>query len=125
VLILNFSHPLTPGQVEDIERLIGEPVEEVRTVLVQIDPVATGGALSAQIAAVVDAAGLSSSEWQTRPIVINPPGLAAAATAIVADIHGRRGHFPAIIYLERVGGGFRVAEVADLQQVREQARRKR
>ena len=125
MLILNFSHPLTTEQQEAIERLTGAPVEEVRTIPVQMEPVAVRGSLAERIAALVDAAGLTSDEWQTRRLLINPPGLAAATAALLAEIHGRAGHFPGFLYLEWSDGGFQVAEVTNLQHVRDQARRKR
>lgn len=81
--------------------------------------------MTEQIAALVDATGLSSQEWQTRQLLINPPGLAGATATLLAEVHGRAGHFPAILYLGRAGPVFRVAEVVDLQQVRDLARRKR
>src|SRR6266566_4409418 len=92
MLILNFTHPLTPGQRAQIEALAHTSIEEVRTIPVQIDQAEP---LEGQITAIVDAVGLSSEEWQTRSLLINPPGYAPAAFVLLAELHGRIGHFAA------------------------------
>src|SRR5258708_31827049 len=125
MLILNFSHPLTPEQRAQIEALAYTTVEEVRTIPVQIDQAEP---LETQIIAIVDAAGLSPEEWQTRQLLINPPGFAPAAFVLLAELHGRMGHFPSLIRLRPVSGpvtSYEVAELLDLQVIREQARRRR
>jgi hypothetical protein len=125
MLILNFTHPLTTQQREQIEALAATSIEEVRTIPVQInqeDP------LEPQIIAIVDTVGLSSEEWQTRPLAINPPGYAPAAFVLLAELHGRIGHFPALLRLRPKGGAltsYEVAEILNLQAVREAARRRR
>jgi hypothetical protein len=74
MLILNFSHPLTAEQLAAVERLTGVPVEGVRDIPVQLEPVAVGGSLAEQVAALVEAADLSSDAWQARRLLINLPG---------------------------------------------------
>ena len=126
MLILNFTHPLTPQQRAQIEALAHTPIEEVRTIPVQIDQAEP---LEPQITAIVDAVGLSPEEWQTRPLLINPPGYAPAAFVLLAELHGRSGHFPALIRLRPVPGStptiYEVAELINLQTIREKARRRR
>src|ERR1700682_1779323 len=125
MLILNFTHPLTLEQRAQIESLAHTPIEEVRTIPVQIDQAEP---LEPQITAIVDAVGLSSEEWQTRPLLINPPGYAPAAFVLLAELHGRIGHFPALIRLRPKPGpvpAYEVAELLNLQAVREAARRRR
>ena len=125
-MIVNFSHPLTDEQLADLRGRIGasaEPVVEVKT---QVD---TDEPLTPQVAALADAAGLSPEEWQTRPIVVNPPSLNYIAVALVAELHGRMGYFPPVIRLAPIEGSvprrFAVAEMIDLQQLRDDARRRR
>jgi len=92
---------------------------------VQIDH---GEPLATQIGAIVDAIQLSSEEWQTRPLLINPPGYAPAAFVLLAELHGRIGHFPALIRLRPKPGpvpAYEVAELLNLQAVREAARKRR
>jgi len=125
MLILNFTHPLTDEHKTQIEALAGLPVDEIRTIPVQIDQAEP---LEAQIVAIVDAARLSSEEWQTRSLLINPPGYAPAAFVLLAELHGRIGHFPSLIRLRPKPGpvtSFEVAELLNLQAVRESARRRR
>ena len=126
MLILNFTHPLTETQRAQIEALAHTPIEEVRTIPVQIDQAEP---LEPQITAIVDAVGLSSEEWQTRLLLINPPGYAPAAFVLLAEMHGRTGHFPALIRLRPVPGStptiYEVAELVNLQAIREEARRRR
>ncbi len=98
MLILNFSHPLTIDQQVQIEALAHTSIEEVRIIPVQIDQVEP---LEAQIIAIVDAAGLSSEEWQTRQLLINPPGKPGPVTS------------------------YEVAELLNLQTIREVARKRR
>lgn len=122
ILILNFSHPLTDEQRDQIEALAGNAVEEIRTIPVQIDQ-AQG--MEAQIRALMDSVQLSSQEWQTRPLLINPPGYAPAAFVLLAELHGRIGHFPALIRLRTKTGplpGYEVVELLNLQAIREVAR---
>jgi hypothetical protein len=125
VLILNFTHPLTSDQRAQIEELARTAIEEVRTVPVQIDE---SEPLEPQIAAIVETAGLSSEEWQTRSLLINPPGYAPAAFALLAELHGRIGHFPTLIRLRPRPGpvtSYEVAELLNLQTIRETARKRR
>ncbi len=126
MLILNFAHPLTVAQREQIESLAHTRIEEVRTIPVQIEQAEP---LAGQIAAIVDAIDLSSEEWQTRPLMINPPGFAPAAFVLLAELHGRIGHFPSLIRLRPVPDSiptiYEVSELLNLQAIREQARYRR
>ncbi|MFL5626582.1 MAG: CRISPR-associated protein Csx15 [Ktedonobacteraceae bacterium] len=126
MLILNFTHPLTYEQRAQIEALAQTSIEEVRTIPVQIDQ---GEPLEPQIISIVDSVGLSSEEWQTRPFLINPPGYAPAAFVLLAELHGRIGHFPSLIRLRPLPDStpttYEVAELINLQAIREEARRRR
>ncbi len=125
MLILNFTHPLTPEQQAQIEALAQTSIEEVRTIPVQIDQAEP---LEAQIIAIVEAAGLSPEEWQTRQLLINPPGFAPAAFVLLAELHGRMGHFPSLIRLRpkpEPVTSYEVAELLNLQTIREAARKRR
>jgi len=125
MLLLNFTHPLTAEHKAQIETLGGTSIDEIRTIPLQIDQALP---LQAQIAALVDAAGLTSEEWQTQPLLINPPGYAPAASVLLAELHGRIGHFPTLIRLRPKAGpvpAYEVVELLNLQAVREQARIRR
>src|SRR6266852_2931387 len=125
MLILNFTHPLTKEQLEQIKILANTSIEEIRTIPARINPTEP---LEPQITAIVDAAGLSSEEWQTRSLLINPPGYAPAAFVLLAELHGRIGHFPTLIRLRPKPGPvttYEVAELLNLQTIRETARKRR
>src|SRR6266536_6300387 len=125
MLILNFTHPLTKEQCTQIEMLAQHTIAEVRTIAVQIDQEAP---LEPQIHKIVDATGLSAEEWQTYPLLINPPGYAPSAFVLLAELHGRIGHFPSLIRLRPKPGpvtSYEVAELLNLQSIREVARRRR
>jgi hypothetical protein len=125
MLILNFAHPLTDEHVATIEQLARTPIDDIRTIAMQVEQ---NEPLDAQIVAIVDAIDLSSPEWQTRPLLINPPGYAPAAFVLLAELHGRVGHFPSLIRLRPKPGpvtSYEVAELLNLQVVREAARTRR
>ncbi len=67
-------------------------------------------------------------EWQTRQLLINPPGLISAAFVLLAELHGRMGHFPSLIRLRPKPGpiaSYEVTELLNLQTIREEARKRR
>lgn len=121
MLVLNFTHPLTDEQKGQIEALAAITIEEVRTIRVQI---AQEQPLEAQIRALIDEVALTPEEWQTRPLLINPPGYAPAAFVLLAELHGRMGHFPVFLRMRPKAGplpAFEVAELLNLQTIREAA----
>jgi hypothetical protein len=125
MLVLNFTHPLTGEDIAAIERLAGTPVDNVYTIPMQVDQ---NEPLDAQIVAIVDAVPLSGQEWQTRTLLINPPGYAPAAFVLLAELHGRIGHFPTLIRMCPRPGPvttYEVAELLNLQTIREAARKRR
>jgi hypothetical protein len=126
MILLNFAHPLTHEHLAQIEALIGRKIERVVAIDSQIDPQQP---LIPQVMALAEQCGLSPIEWQTLPLLINPPSLHWVAVTLLAEIHGRCGYFPAHIRLRPVQGaitgGYEVAEMLDLQALRNEARQKR
>jgi hypothetical protein len=126
MLIVNFSHPLTEQQLEAVRALLRVPITEVKTVACQLDHERP---FAEQVRQLVDAVGLSAEEWQTVPLLVNLPSLAVIAAAVLAEVHGRTGHWPPVLRLRPVAGSvparFEVAEVVDLNKVREEARKRR
>jgi len=126
MLILNFAHPLTDEHRAQVEALTGQTIERVVEVESQIDPQQP---LAPQIAAMADQAGLSSAEWQTLPLLVNPPALNFSAVTLLAELHGRCGYFPPCLRMrpspKRAPPRYEVAEILDLQAVRDAARGKR
>ncbi len=126
LLVLNFSHPLTPEQRAEIARRAEMPLERVIDVPVQIDH---QQALAPQIGALADGVGLTPGDWQTKPLIVNLPSLALAAGALLAELHGRLGHFPTVLHLRPETRGpttvFVLAALENLQALRDAARARR
>jgi hypothetical protein len=126
ILLLNFSHPLTDDHLAQVEALTGQQVERVVEVPSQID---AQQPLSPQVVEMVDACGLSPAEWQTLPLLVNPPALNFSAVALLAELHGRLGYFPAVVRTRPIEDSlpprYEVAEIVNLQALRDTARQKR
>jgi hypothetical protein len=123
LLLLNFAHPLTDAHRAAVERLSGQALDRVVDVPAQFDPARP---FAEQAQGLVRAAGLSATEWQTEPLVINLPSLNVIAALLLAEMHGRCGYFPAVLRLRPISGTtppqFEVAEILNLQAVRDEAR---
>jgi hypothetical protein len=126
LLIVNFSHPLTKEQVDRIEELLQRKIERAINIPSQVDPAEP---LDPQIDAMISQTGLSEIEWQSLSLIINLPSLNCSVAVLLAKVHGLCGYFPAIICLRPVPGRittcFEVAEIVNLQRVREHARQHR
>ena len=126
MLVLNFSHPLTPQQLQRIGELSEQQVERVMDIPAQFDHEQP---FAGQVRELVDGVGLSPEQWQTTPLLINPPSLSLIAATLLAELHGRMGYFPAVLRLRPVPGSnppqFEVAEIINLQAVRDTARKRR
>jgi hypothetical protein len=126
MILLNFAHPLTREQIAQIEDLSCQKIASVIEIPSQID---SEQPLAPQVVAMADAAGLTPQQWQTESILINLPSLNYSAVLLIAELHGRMGYFPPCVRLRPVKDAlpprFEVAEVLNLQAVRDGARRKR
>ena len=126
MLILNFTHPFTPEQVKQIETLIGKEVGEVRHVPAQFDHAQP---FAPQVVELADGCSLAPEEWQTTPLLVVPPALNFIAVVLLAELHGRMGYFPPVVRTRPVPGSvpprYEVAEVLNLQAIRDAARGRR
>jgi hypothetical protein len=115
--LLNFAHPISAQQLTQIRGLLGAPVEVVN---VRVDLDHARG-FEQQIHSLLDGLRMTSAEWRRIPIVINLPGLATAAAVLLAQMLGRTGSLPAVVRMRpaTTGKGFEVAEILDLERVRE------
>jgi len=99
MLVINYSHPLTDQHLTQLATLAGEPVERVIDVPAQFNADTPFGQ---QLADLADATGLSPRQWQTLPILVNPPSYNFGALALFAHLEGLMGHLPSIVRLRPV-----------------------
>ncbi|MCS6923099.1 MAG: CRISPR-associated protein Csx15, partial [Fimbriimonadales bacterium] len=121
-----FAHPITEEQKAQIQQLTGQPIQRIIELPVQFDH-ARG--FHEQVLELLERVELSASEWQTTPLIVNLPSLSVIAATLLAELHGRMGYFPPVVRLRPVEGAvpprFEVAEVLNLQQIRDGARVRR
>lgn len=126
MILINFTHPLTTDQLSELAGLLGQPIDRVLAAPAQLEH---GEPFAPQVAALVAQVGLTPNEWQVEPILVNLPSLSAIAALVLAELHGRMGYFPPVVRLRPVAGAlpprYEVAEMLNLQEVRDAARRRR
>jgi hypothetical protein len=127
MIVLNFSHPFTTEQLNQLDALLGHAGQlEVRHIPAQFGQQKD---FDAQVRDLADLINLSPEDWQTQPILVNPPAYSYAAVVLLAELHGRMGYFPSIIRIrpipESTPPRYEVAEIINLQSVREKARQTR
>lgn len=126
MLLLNFGHPLTDAQLIRIRDIIGRDVERIIAVPTHLDHERP---FDEQVRELLTAVPLTPEQWQTTPLIVNPPSHAPIAAVLLAEIHGRSGYFPTILRLRPVAKTvppqFEVAELLNLQDVRDTARSRR
>ena len=121
MIILNFTHPLTEKQQEAVAQIAGEPIKRVIPLERRF---VHDRNLEQQIIELIDEIGLPAAEWQRVRIVVSPPAWAPAAVTLLAELHGRMGYFPELIYVRPAGGPgepYEMAEIIDLRAVRSAA----
>lgn len=126
MLLINFAHPLTAEQRSAVEYITGLPCAREIHRMAQFDPARR---FVEQGLALVNSVGLTTDEWQSESLLINLPGHSAVAAIALAELHGRAGYFPAILRLRPMADTtppkFEVAEILNLQTLREAARQRR
>jgi hypothetical protein len=124
--IINFSHPLTAEQIAQIEARLGGKIDGIRDVRVQFD---VEQPFVPQVVQLVDSLGISAQQWQSDAWLIVLPALNFIAAILLAELHGRSGRFPTIIRLRPVANAlvslYELAEIINLEQVRNNARERR
>ena len=124
--ILNFSHPLTQAQLARIRELTGEEDLRVIDIKTHFD---NDQPFGPQLDELVARIPLDSRQLQTEPILLVPPALNFIAAMLLAHLHGLMGYFPPIIRIAPVADSlpprYEVAEIIDLQALRNAARAQR
>jgi hypothetical protein len=122
LVLVNFSHPITEAQRAQIATAAGLDDLSLIDVPTHFD---TEAAYGPQAEALMAAAGLTPTEWQTLPIIVNLPSFNVIAALVLARLHGLMGHFPAIVRMRPVEGAipprFAFAELIDLNAHRVRA----
>lgn len=126
MIFINFSHPITDPQLGQIEGLAGRTITRVLDIPTQFDEQQSFVPQVRELLAQID---LTSTQWQSEPILVVLPSLNFIAAALLAELHGRIGHFPPVVRTRPVTGTiprqFEVAELLDLQSIRDTARKAR
>jgi hypothetical protein len=126
MILLNFTHPITPEQALQIESMTDEPLEGVIDIPVQFN---NEQPFLPQMQALIDNLPLNPQQLQTLTVLVNPPSLNVITAMLLAELHGRMGYFPPVLRLRPSNNGlavkYEVAEVINLQAIRDQARKKR
>lgn len=126
MILINLSHPLTGSQKEAVEKLTEQSISRLIEKMPYFE---VAHSFAKQATELVDSLGLTPSEWQQAPLLINLPALNFATATVLAELHGRCGYFPPIIRLKPVEASlpqrYEVAEIINLQALRDAARKKR
>lgn len=122
MIILNFSHSLTKEQLEQIEEIVKRKIEQVIPVKVQFNHQES---FIEQMQKMLEGFNLDQNLLEGG-FLVNLPSFNVISALLLAEIHGRMGYFPGIIRIRPVEGAippkFEVAELINLQQIRETAR---
>ena len=124
VTILNFSHPITTTQRENIQKILQKNITEIINLSTQLDESQT---FRPQLCDLIIKAKIPPDALQRSEYIVNLPGFSPAAAVLLAELHGRMGHFPTVIRLKKVEGStppiFDVEEIMNLQTIRDEARK--
>lgn len=125
IRLLNFAHPITSEQQQQIEKILGKRIDLAigKHIFANFDDVEP---YEPQSVALAERVGFTATEWQTLPLLINPPSFVPGALCLLSELHGRMRHFPTILRLRPVTKDgsrvYEVAEIINLQEVRDRAR---
>lgn len=124
--IINFAHPLTEKQRQQLETLVGQPITEAVAAPVHFE---LEQPFVAQLIALLDSLPITPERWQTESWLVLPPSLNYITAILLAELHGRMGHFPTIVRLrpvqDKLMTEYEIAEIINLQAIRESARSRR
>ena len=128
MIILNFSHPLTDNQKEQIRKKLSVSIKEWHeSKILRINCyINIDRPLSEQINNILD--NIPENVWH-KHILFIPPPIAHSAILITISIRERCGYYPQSIRIKRerksLPPRYVIAEVINLNDFREQSRAKR
>lgn len=120
-ILINFAREVDELQIEQLRKLLQAEIDEIINVPSQLFD---KHPYLPQVRAMINAVGLTPSEWQSLPLVVNIHPFAPAAAAVLAWIHGLRGFFPEIVRMacNEQNNRFEVVEILPIQSVRNETR---
>ena len=130
MIVFNFSHKLTEKSEQQLVDLINIYTETENPPQLAVYPLEKQYEEDIPFAKIakeaVDELSIHAPGWEELPFLIVPPSLNFAAVAILAEIHGRVGHFPSVVRTRKMKGTispeYEVVEILNLQEIRDQAR---
>lgn len=126
IRLLNFAHPITDDQQQQIETLLGKRIDlaigrYIETKFDDTEP------YEPQCEALIARVGYTSEQWQSLPLLINPPSFVPGSLCLISQLHGRMRHFPSVLRLRPItidgARSYAVVEIMNLQEIRDRARK--
>jgi hypothetical protein len=126
MFLINFGYPLADAQKMRIEELLSQKIDSYYPIPVQFN---NDQAFEKQVETLLADNDLPYQDLMTHPIAVILPSHAYIAVLILVELQARIGRFPAIIRFrprpESLPLEYEVAEIVDLQWLRDQLRQKR
>jgi hypothetical protein len=126
MILINFAYPLNQQQRKNIEALLSQEISQVIHRPVNFD---NEQPFKDQVEELLEDSNLPVEGLMTHPVAVILPSHSFIAGLVLVGLHGRMGRFPAVIRFKPKAGSlplvYEVAEVVDLQQMRETIRQKR
>lgn len=123
-LVINASHKLNRNDIERLKSLQGwtGPVDARDWGRPMFDD---GDTLADEIHGRLDREQQTRAQWDGRKLAVCVPELPSACAVFIADLHGRRGSFPPVLWRPPVQQGgdtvYPVADVVNLRAIRDAA----
>lgn len=122
--LLNFSHPITESQLEQIQQLLSPmKVDQVINYRIAFDP---NEPFYNQLTTFWNQQPFLMDALESTPFLVNLPAHNVIAALLLSHLHGLVGYFPSVIRLKAnqdlTPTTFEIAEMINLQSVREKAR---
>lgn len=123
MIVLNFAHPFTAAQLNQIETIAGEPIDQVLDFKVQFD---LSISFADQVETLANRINLDPDTMQKELILVNLPSFNVIAAALVSWLEGLMGYLPSVIRispnLDKTPTVFDVVEIINLHALRNRAR---
>lgn len=126
MILLNFSHGLSSTEYSQIEIFAGRKISRLVVAHARFNEQQPFAPQAQALLATID---LTPTQWQSEPILVLLPSLNFIAALLLAELHGRMGYFPPTVRTRPVADSlprrYEIAEILDLQLVRDRARQQR